>query len=142
MSGSRLDFFFSYALTNSNIKEHILAVTETAPKLLPQIVKLIQKLSVVNYEIILPIWSALVLQFGLLKISCRKMDTVEGQITDFCSYTFLEITKKSHTKITKSQRNHIQKAPKSQITEKLLKNHMKKSLESTRITRKSQKKIM
>ena len=27
----------------------------------------------------------------------------EGQITDFFPYTFLEITKKSHTKITKSQ---------------------------------------
>ena len=37
---------------------------------------------------------------------------VEGQITDFFWYTSLEITKKSPTKITKSQRNHIQKASK------------------------------
>ena len=36
----------------------------------------------------------------------------EGQITDFFSYTFLEITKKSHTKITKSQINYLQKAQK------------------------------
>ena len=36
----------------------------------------------------------------------------EGQITDFFSYIFLEITKKSHTKITKSQKNHMQSTPK------------------------------
>ena len=36
----------------------------------------------------------------------------EGQITDFFSYTFLEITKKSHIKITKSQTNYLQKAQK------------------------------
>ena len=32
-----------------------------------------------------------------------------GQISDFFSYTFFEITKKSLTKITKSLQNHIQK---------------------------------
>ena len=38
---------------------------------------------------------------------------VEGQFTDFFfSYTSLKIIKKSHTKITKSQKNHIQIAPK------------------------------
>ena len=40
------------------------------------------------------------------------MGECEEQITDFFSYTSLEITKKSHTKITKSQKNHIQEAPK------------------------------
>ena len=40
------------------------------------------------------------------------MGMAEGQITDFFSYTSLEITKKSHKKITKSQKSHIQKAPK------------------------------
>ena len=78
MSGSPLDFFFPYALTNSSVKEHISAVTETVPKLLPQKVKLIQKLSVVYYEIILPIWSALVLwttQNFLQKDGYSSMDT-------------------------------------------------------------------
>ena len=88
----------------------------------------------VNYEIILPIWSALVLQFGLLKISCKKMDTVEGQITDFFHTPSLKpqkITYKNHKKIT------YRKHQKSQITEKLLKNHIKKSLESTKINKKN-----
>ena len=35
-----------------------------------------------------------------------------GKSLIFFSYTFLEITKKSHTKITKSKKNHIHKAPK------------------------------
>ena len=45
-----------------------------------------------------------------------------------------KITYKNHKKIT------YRKHQKSQITEKLLKNHIKKSLESTKITKKSQKK--
>ena len=57
----------------------------------------------------------------------------EGQITDFFSYTSLEITKKSHIKIT------YRKHQKSQITEKLPKNHTKKSLKVSKITKKSQK---
>ena len=51
------------------------------------------------------------------------------------SYASLEITKKSQTKSQNHKKNHIQKAPKSQITEKLLKNHTKKSLEITKITK-------
>ena len=73
--------------------------------------------------------------------------SVEGQFTDFFSYTFLEITKKSHTKSQNRKKNHIQnrkitrkitnrKHQKSQITEKLLKNHTKTSLESQKITEK------
>ena len=47
----------------------------------------------------------------------RKISTLgniegEGQFTDFFSYTFLEITKKSHTKSQNHKKNHIQKAPK------------------------------
>ena len=48
----------------------------------------------------------------------------EGQITDFFSYTFLEITKKitlQNHKITMTCKTH----QKSQITGKLLKNHTK-----------------
>ena len=66
----------------------------------------------------------------------------EGQFTDFFSYTSLEITKKSHTKSQNHEENHIQKASKSQITEKLLKNHTKKSLKTTKITNNHREKIM
>ena len=38
--------------------------------------------------------------------SLFRMPMSEGQITDFFSYTFLEITKKSHIKITKSKKSH------------------------------------
>ena len=57
----------------------------------------------------------------------------EGQIIDFFSYTFLEITKISQTKITKSQINNLQKAKKnhkslrnySKITQKVTKKSLK-----------------
>ena len=70
----------------------------------------------------------------------NRSPSTRGKSLIFFSYTFLEITKKSHTKITKSQKNHIQMDQKSQIIEKLLKNRKKKSLKITKITKNHRKK--
>ena len=42
----------------------------------------------------------------LESVQYSSAPVIKGQITDFFSYTFLEITKKSHTKITKSRNYH------------------------------------
>ena len=65
--------------------------------------------------------------------------TSRGRSLIFSSFTLFEITKKSHTKITKSQINQIQKAQKSQITEKLQKNHTKNHKKGTKITKNHRK---
>ena len=65
------------------------------------------------------------------------MTVLEGQITDFVSYTLFEITKTLHRKITKKWHAEGREL---QINEKLLKNHKKRSLRITKITNKLQKK--
>ena len=64
----------------------------------------------------------------------------EGQITDFFSYTSLEITREITYKNHKITKKSHTEAPK--ITENLLKNHTKKSLKGTKIAKKPQEKIM
>ena len=79
----------------------------------------------------------------LVKRNCwsfHENQDPRGKSLIFFSYTSLEITKKSLTKISKSQKITYGKHQKSQITEKLLKNHTKKSLKITRIITKSQNK--
>ena len=77
-----------------------------------------------------------------LIVELVSMGRARGNSLIFFSYTFLEITKKSHTKSQNHKKNHILKHQKSQITEKLLKNHTKKSLEITKITKNHREKIM
>ena len=78
-------------------------------------------------------------KLSLAKFSSSLLVVSRGKSLIFFSYTFLEITKKSHKKITKSQKNHIQKHKKSQIIKKLLKND-KKTHEKSIISQKNHRK--